>query len=363
MRFEIVEFADRPRAEWDALSARADNVFYERWAAEAAATLPEAAGARLLLAWNGDALSGLLPLQRRGLAGVTLATQNWEQRIRALGQPLIRAGDEAAFWDGALACLDRHAGGAFLRLSSLAADSAATTALIALLDASGRRYERTRSYRRAVLRGGLSSGDHAKAHVRPKVLKEHRRLRARLADRGTPAFDRLPAGANAGPWIEALFALELTGWKGRDRVAAAADPAAGAAFRVLLGEAHARGRLDLHRLTVGGEPVAMLACIEGPGDTAVQLKIAHHEDWAAFSPGVLLEMEYLGHALDRRRLSLVDSCARAGHPMIDRIWPERREIVSLAIPFDRWSSRVAIAAHAAARRWRTRPKPGQQEAA
>ena len=51
-----------------------DNVFYERWAAEAAAALPEAAGARLLLGWDGDALAGLLPIQRRGRAGVTLAT-------------------------------------------------------------------------------------------------------------------------------------------------------------------------------------------------------------------------------------------------------------------------------------------------
>lgn len=353
MRFEIVDFVDRPRAEWDALSVRAGNVFYERWAAEAAAALPEAAGARLLLAWDGAALAGLLPLQRRGAAGVTLATQNWEQRIRALGQPLIRGGDETAFWAGTLPFLDRHAGGAFLRLSSLAADSPATAALLALLDGCGRPYELTRSYDRAILRGGVSAEAHAREHVRAKVLKEHRRLRARLADRGALVFDQLAADANAAPWIDALFALELTGWKGRDGVAAAADPATDAAFRTMLSEAHARGRLDFHRMTVGGEPVAMLACIEGPGDTAIQLKIAYHEEWASFSPGVLLEMEYLAHALDRRGLSLVDSCARAGHPMIDRIWPDRRTVISLAIPFDRWSSRVAVAAQAAARRWRT----------
>lgn len=352
MRFEIVDFAERPRAEWDALSAHADNVFYERWMAEAAAVLPEADGARLLLAWERDALAGLLPMQRRTVAGVTLATQNWEQRIRALGQPLIRAGDEAAVWAGALPFLDRHAGGAFLRLSSLAADSPATTGLLALLDRQGRPYEISRSYERAILRSGLSAEAHAREHVRSKVLKEHRRLRARLADRGELMFDRLAPDRDTDRWTDALFALELTGWKGRDGVAAAADVATETAFRAILTEAHARGRLDFHRMTVGGEPIAMLACIEGPGDTAIQLKIAYHEDWSAFSPGVLLEMDYLAHALDRRRLSLVDSCARAGHPMIDRIWPERRQIVSLTIPFDRWSSRVAVAAQAAARRWR-----------
>lgn len=354
MRFEIVDFPDRPRAAWDALGALGDNVFYERWAAEAASALPEAAGARLLLAWEGEALAGLLPLQMRGVAGVTMATQNWEQRVRALGQPLVRAGDERAFWAGALPYLDRHAGGAFLRMSALAADSPATAALTAMLDESGRPFEVTRSYERAVLHGGVSSEAHAREHVRGKVLKEHRRLRSRLADRGGLVFDRLASQADAGAWIDALFKLELTGWKGRDGVAAAADPATEAAFRAMLIEAHRRGRLDFHRMTIGDQPIAMLACIEGPGDTAVQLKIAHDEAWAQSSPGVLLEMEYLRYALDERGLALVDSCARAGHPMIDRIWPARREIVSLAIPFDRWSSRVAVAAQATARRWRNR---------
>ena len=354
MRIEIVDFAERPAAAWDDLARVGDNVFYERWAAEAAMALPEAAGARLLLAWDGDRLDGLLPLQRRGGYGLTFATQNWEQRIRALGGPLVRAGHERAFWESALPALDRTAAGPLLRLSSLAEDSPVTEALVAYLRAHGRPFETTRRYERAILRGGLSSAEHAAAHVRGKVLKEHRRLRARLADRGALVFDRLE-DADAGPWIDALFRLELTGWKCRDGVAAAADPATDAAFRAMLTAAHRLGRLDFHRMTVGGQPVAMLANIEGPGETAVQLKIAYDEDWASFSPGVLLEMDYLAHALDRRKLGLVDSCARAGHPMIDRIWPDRRAIVSIAVPFARLSSRLALAAQSAARRFRNRP--------
>jgi CelD/BcsL family acetyltransferase involved in cellulose biosynthesis len=353
VRIETVALADAPAAAWDDLARAADNVFYERWMVEAALALRDAEPPRLLLAWDADdTLAGLLPLGARSRFGVDLATENWEQTIRALGQPLVRAGMERAFWQLALPWLDRTAGGAFLRLSALAADSPATLALLDLLAVDGRRHEVTRRYERAILRGGTTSADHAALHVRGKVLKEHRRLRARLGDRGAVTFDRLADDANPGPWIDALFALELTGWKGRDGVAAGADPSTECAFRTILVEAQARGRLDFHRLAVADQPIAMLACIEGPGDTAIQLKIAYDEEWASFSPGVLLEMEYLAHALDRRGLSLVDSCARAGHPMIDRIWPERREIISLAIPFDRWSSRLAVVAQATARRWR-----------
>lgn len=353
MRIETVALADAPAAAWDDLARAADNVFYERWMVEAALSLRDAESPRLMLGWTeGDTLAGLLPLGARSRFGMDLATENWDQTIRALGQPLVRAGMEGAFWQAALPYLDRTAGGAFLRLSSLAADSPATVALLDLLASAGRRHEVTRRYARAILRGGTTSAEHAALHIRGKVLKEHRRLRARLAERGTIGFDRLGEHDDPAPWIDSLFALELTGWKGREGVAAGADPATERAFRTILVQAQARGRLDLHRLAVAEQPIAMLACIEGPGRTAIQLKIAYDESWAQFSPGVLLEMEYLTHALDRRGLSLVDSCARAGHPMIDRIWPERREIVSLAIPFDRWSSRLAVAAQATARRWR-----------
>lgn len=355
LRIEFVGFREAPAAAWDDLARVGDNVFFERWAVEAAMALPEARGLRLLLGWNDDnTLDALLPLQHRPVLGLVVATQNWDQRLRSLGGPLVRPGREAAFWAAALGHLDRSSAGMFLRLSTLATDSPATIALFDLLRRSARPYELTRRYARAILNGGTTSAEHLATHIRAKVLKEHRRLRARLADRGTLGFERLAPGDAPAPWIDDLFRLELTGWKGRDGVAAAADRATDAAFRALLGAAHARGRLDFHRMTVGGAPIAMLANIEGPGDSAVQIKIAYDEAWANFSPGVLIEMAYLDYALDHRRLALVDSCARAGHPMIDRIWPDRREIVSLAIPFDRWSSRLAVKAQAAARRWRKR---------
>ncbi len=355
LRIEIVEYREAPAAAWDDLSRVADNVFFERWAVEAAMALPESNGLRLMLGWSEErTLDALLPLQTRSALRIVIATQNWDQRLRSLGGPLVRPGRETGFWRAALDHCDRSSTGMLLRLSTLAADSPATVALIEHLHRAGRPHDVTRSYDRAILRGGTASADHLAEHIRSKVLKEHRRLRARLADRGALVFDRLASGKDPAAWIDDLFRLELTGWKGRDGVAAAADPATDTAFRALLTAAHTCGRLDFHRMTVGGETIAMLANIEGPGDTAVQIKIAYDEAWASFSPGVLIEMAYLEYALDRRRLALVDSCARAGHPMIDRIWPERREIVSLAIPFDCWSSRLAVKAQGTARRWRKR---------
>jgi CelD/BcsL family acetyltransferase involved in cellulose biosynthesis len=326
--------------EWDALAdtAGTPNIFHERWMVAPMAALPEAAGLTLLLVRDGATLIGLLPLQPRRVRGLTVATQVWEQRVRALGEPLVLPGRERDFWTAALAALDRRRGGLWLRLAGLDADSPSTRALYDL-----RPCLETRRYERAALRSDLDAEAYRRAHTRAKVLKEHRRLRNRLADRGAVAIEALAPDADPDPWIDDLFRLELGGWKGRARVAAASDPASARCHRAILTAAHARGRLDLRRLALDSRAIAMLATIEAPGGHGFQLKTSYDEDYAAFSPGVLLEMAYLDHALDVARLVQVDSCARAGHPMIDRIWAERRTIVSLAVPYARASSRLALA--------------------
>lgn len=355
------------REAWDDLAAVAPcaNIFYEQWASTACAELPEAEGLLLLLAWADEPgtprLVGLLPLQRRGIlkGRVGVALQNWDQRVRALGEPLIRAGHEQAFWTAALDFLDRQKHlGPYLRLSGLIADSPSTLALRSVLAVRGRQAYVTRAFNRALLSAGMNSADYIAANVRKKVLKEQRRLRNRLEEQGDVVFDALPAAEPVDAWIDDLFRLEMNGWKGREGVAAAADLVTGACFRKLLVEAHARRRLDFRRLRVGGKVIALLANIEA-GDTAFQLKIAYDEDYASFSPGVLIEMDYLEYALDVRKLARVDSCARPGHPMIDRIWVDRLPIVSLAIPFNRWRSRLICAAmdYARQRRERTRVLP------
>ncbi|WP_375270791.1 GNAT family N-acetyltransferase [Sphingomonas sp.] len=350
-RAELLDWQQVPEDAWHDLARAAGtaNPFYAPAAVAACVDLPEAVRPRVLLVWRNQTLIGALPIATRRARGVALCVENWDQRVRALGEPLLRAGEEAAFWRAGLPMLARMPG-QYLRLSALDADSAGTRALLAVLGEQGRPHYRTRDYGRAVLHGGASSAAHAAEHVRGKVLKEHRRLRARLNDRGALVFERLAAGEPVDAWIDALFALEQTGWKGREGVAAAADPATERCFRDLLRAAHEEGTLDFHRMSVGGQVIATLANLER-GDEAFQLKIAYDEEWASFSPGVLIEMEYLAHALDRRGLARVDSCARAGHPMIDRIWPERRRIVSLAVPFDNPFSRLLCLG---SDRWRTR---------
>jgi hypothetical protein len=93
------------------------------------------------------------------------------------------------------------------------------------------------------------------------------------------------------------------------------------------------------RLDLDGQPISMLAHLR-TGRTAISFKIAYDEAYARFSPGVLLQMEWLERGLT---LDWTDSCAVPGHPMFESLWLERRPIITLMVPAGRPLARCACA--------------------
>ena len=68
------------------------------------------------------------------------------------------------------------------------------------------------------------------------------------------------------------------------------------------------------------------------GDEAFSFKIAFDESLSRFSPGVQLEVAMVGEFHDRMPHARMDSCADSDNEMINRLWPDRRPLVSYAIP-------------------------------
>ena len=63
---------------------------------------------------------------------------------------------------------------------------------------------------------------------------------------------------------------------------------------------------------------------------AFSFKTCFDEQYARFSPGVLIQLENL-QILDRGGVEWMDSCAVPDHPMIDSLWSGRREIVRVTV--------------------------------
>lgn len=178
--------------------------------------------------------------------------------------------------------------------------------------------------------------------LRGKKRKEFRRLEHRLAETGVVEYRSLAAAAAALPWVKAFFELETRGWKGRMNTSLASEAPDAKFFEQAALEAHRHGQLMMLGLFHNDRPIAM-KCNFLSGHGAYAFKIAFDEEYARYSPGVLLEIENLRLLHRTPQIAWMDSTADANHPMINRLWLDRRTVETLLVSPNRVSGDFIIA--------------------
>jgi len=260
-----------------------------------------------------------------------------------LGSPLVAKGRERDFWHNLLSALDNGRDRAFfLHLTAMRLDGPVAVALEQICNAQGRRFAIFQREERALLEHGLSPEAYLEANVRGKKRKELRRQQSRLSELGELRFERSDGGVGLADWIAEFLALERRGWKGANGSALDCAGETRELFRNALTGAAEEGKLELLALRLDGRAIAMLVnFITPPG--AGSFKTAVDEDYARFSPGVLLQIHNLA-LLEREDIAWCDSCAAQDHPMIDSIWEGRRSIGRYSIAIGGPIKRAAFAA-------------------
>lgn len=351
---------DSLRQAWADLAADAaePNSFAEAWFVEPGLRALSAPGdVRLLHVWSGSRLAGIVPLTTEDKYGRVPFShvENWKHANSFLGTPLIRRGVEVAVWAQVLGSLDaaEWAPG-FLHLDGLVEHGPVHDGLIAAATALSRPCDTVYREVRALLASQLSPEAYYADTVRKKKRKELGRLARRLGDLGTVSSQTLDDAADLTGWCDAFLALEHAGWKGRAGSSLASEPAKERFFREALAGAFAAGRLEFRRMDLDGRPIAMLVnFIAPPG--SFSFKTAFHEDYARFSPGVLIQLDNMA-LLERDDIDWMDSCAAQDHPMIDSLWGERRAVVRVTVPLSGLrrgaAFKVARALENGSARWR-----------
>ena len=328
--------AHRLREQWPELElcASEPNAFAESWFAGASLRHLDVPGTlKTIEVWRGPTLLGLLPVhiaERYGRIGVRHVT-NWLHYHSFLGTPLIRKGAEQAFWEAVLGLLDDQPWArGFLHIATVVEGGPVHRGLIEAAQRLGRPCDVVHRSQRALLKSGLSPQAYYEKTVRKKKRKELKRLSARLAELGRVEFRALSSADELEHWTDAFLGLERSGWKGDRGSALACDPGTRGFFREAIDGAFHAGKLDFLRLDLDGRPIAMLVnFLSAPG--SFSFKIAIDEDYARFSPGVLIQIENL-RVLDRGEIEWMDSCASENHPMINSLWGERRHLVRVSVP-------------------------------
>lgn len=252
----------------------------------------------------------------------------WMHEHCFFAAPLVRTGSEKEAFPALYNLAEGE--GAFLRLRHLAAAGPIRAAAIDAAEKTGRLASPSARYSRAVLSAGYETDACLRETLTGKKRKELRRLRARLDAEGRVSFETLAERDDLSLWMQDFLALESSGWKGRAGTALAAKPESRAFFAAALARAFDAGALNFHRFAVNDRPIAMIVNFKGGGD-CYSFKIAYDEEFARYSPGVMLEIEMMRALEKREGLSFVDSCAAPDHPMINSLWRERRAIEALNI--------------------------------
>ncbi|MBM2713426.1 GNAT family N-acetyltransferase [Mesorhizobium caraganae] len=193
---------------------------------------------------------------------------------------------------------------------------------------------------RPVLESTLDGEAYLKTSLRAHHHREFRRLKRRLGDLG-----KLEHIVARGPdeirhAIESFLTLEAAGWKGRERTAMAIDRYRAAFAREAVHRLAEHDMCRIHSLTLGGRTIACLVVFVEAG-VAYTWKTAYDETLATYSPGTLLMIEVTKQHLDDPNVMMTDSCAVPDHPVMSRLWSERKPMGSLVIGLTPDADRLA----------------------
>ena len=316
-------------AEWQALAdrAREPNVFLEpAFALAAAPVFGRDVGAGVV--WSRASprhLMGLFParIERRRYGIALPVLVGWTHPYAPLGTPLIDrdAGVAviSAWFDHLASQLDLP--GLLLMPYLPVTGPVAQAFATALARRDGKRIELA-AHQRALLAPAGARAHYLNDAIGAKKRKELRRQRKRLADTGPLKSGTVTAAPAMAAALADFMALEAAGWKGRAGTAARTDDHIRAFMENAVTGLARVGKARIDRLVAGERPIAALVTLQS-GATAWCWKIAYDETFARFSPGVQLLIDVPQGLLDDPDVARADSCATAGHPMIDHVWRER----------------------------------------
>jgi hypothetical protein len=278
-------------------------------------------------------LAGFFPLvrQRSWNSLPVPVVHIWRHVYSVLGTPLLRADCAPACWRFFLNWLRQSADGApLLELPFVTGDGPFDQLLVDSGNDQGILSFVAERFTRALFRPLANGDEYVAAALSGKHRQELRRMERRLAEAGTLRYALLEPNDEPEPWIAAFLELEARGWKGRHGTALARKEADRRFFHAFACAAHRRGRLQMLALSLDDRPIA-LKCNLLAGEGGYAFKIAFDEAFARYSPGVLLEVFAIQKLHEQAGLVWMDSCAVPRHPMINRLWLDRRTIQTVLI--------------------------------
>jgi CelD/BcsL family acetyltransferase involved in cellulose biosynthesis len=247
--------------------------------------------------------------------------QTWDTSLTASGVPHVSAELAQSAVQAFVTSLSKP-----VFLKAIPTDGA----FAAVLKKQSSHYEVVEQWQRAALKPAGTFEEWMQNNFDQKRRKEFKRLRNRLAEQGNLQLHILHVDEDPQSYIDELLALEVTGWKGERGTAIATDQRTTAALIKALHGLHRQNKLRFWCLKLDNKPIAALYAIV-EGDQAWLGKIAYDERYSKYSPGVQVILDCTEGFFEEPSIKCIDSSAIPNHPMIDRIWRDRIQMISVMV--------------------------------
>lgn len=353
--------AEHFEAQWRDLAGRAleANIFAEpAYALAAAHHLADDGKPLFLLAWdaqrNGapEQLHCVFPIQAPTRGFVSSRIKVWHSKYSGMGTPLVDRDRSREVLEAVFGWLARNfPSNQGILFPHIAREGAFARLLLAFAEANTCYTRVFDEHQRAVLAPNAVETEFLAETMRGKKLKELRRQRRRLAERGVLTERSVRDRRGLREAFEYFLALEASGWKGKRGTAMMFDPSVAAFARTAIRKWAAMKACRIDLIEIDGRPVAAGIILKS-GSKSWYWKTAYDAELARYSPGVLLTLDITRRQLASKTVELTDSCAVENHPMIDHLWPDRRTMIDLfvATDADHRPGAVSVATREAMRR-------------
>jgi len=163
-----------------------------------------------------------------------------------------------------------------------------------------------------------------------KRRKRVRRARRRLEKEGEVSFRLDNCRDGYKDPLAAFLRLEAMGWKGEGGSAFVSDSGQEKFAKEVVAGLAPLSRVIFSELLLDGDRIAMGMNFRA-GETLFGFKIGWNTDFAAASPGMLADLDFLCHARSLDGITTVDGCAMEGS-WLETLWPWRFRVTSGVYP-------------------------------
>lgn len=162
------------------------------------------------------------------------------------------------------------------------------------------------------------------------TVKNYRRKISQLKAKGELSFERLLSCNDVEAWADEFLSIEAGGWKGRNNSAISCNSGDKRFFHEMCQLAFKEQKLLFFRLCLNDRTLSS-NCSISTGDTAFAFRTAYDESFRQYSPGWLLELEFIRFLLDEQsKIVRMDSCAAPDASLYSSIDDSKKSIVTLS---------------------------------